>query len=58
MNRKHRSVPFPGPIPPGMMRVSADIPMEMWEDMQQACRHRGVDVDHLLVAALRLAATA
>jgi len=44
MNRKHRPVPFPGPIPEGMMRVSADIPMEMWEDMKQASRRRGVDL--------------
>ena len=58
MNRKHRSVPFPGPIPPGMMRVSADIPMEMWEHMKQASRRRGVDVDHLLWAAPEFAATA
>jgi len=36
MNRHHRPVPFPGPIPAGMMRVSADVPMEMWEDMKQA----------------------
>jgi len=41
-----------------MMRVSADIPMEMWEDMKQASRRRGVDVDHLIFAALSFAATA
>jgi hypothetical protein len=58
MKRNHRPVPFPGPIPAGMMRVSADIPMEMWEDMKQASRRRGVDVDHLIFAALSFAATA
>lgn len=58
MNRNHRRTPFPGPIPDGMMRVSADIPMEMWEDMKQASRRRGVDVDHLIFAALSFAATA
>jgi hypothetical protein len=26
MRRHHRPIPFPGPIPPGMMRISADIP--------------------------------
>jgi len=58
MKRNHRPVPFPGPIPAGMMRVSADIPMDMWEDMKQASRRRGVDVDHPIFAALSFAATA
>lgn len=58
MSRERRSVPFPGPIPAGMMRVSADIPMEMWEDMKRASRRCGVDVDQLLWAALAFAASA
>lgn len=41
-----------------MMRVSADIPMEMWEDMKRASRRRGVHIDHLIMAALTFAATA
>jgi hypothetical protein len=55
--RRHRPIPFPGPIPPGMMRISADIPIEQWEQLQQASRRRGVHVDHLILAALDLAAT-
>jgi len=58
MKRNHRPVPFPRPIPAGVMPVSADIPMEMWEDMKQAGRRRVVDVDHLIFVALSFAATA
>ena len=35
MRRHHRPIPFPGPIPPGMMRISADIPIEQWEELQE-----------------------
>ena len=41
-----------------MMRISADIPIEKWEQLQQASRRRGVHVDHLILAALEFAATA
>ena len=41
-----------------MMRVSADIPMEMWKEIQRASRRRDVDVGDLIVAALSFAATA
>jgi hypothetical protein len=41
-----------------MMRVSADIPMEMWEEMKRASRRRGVEVGDLIIAALSFAATA
>jgi hypothetical protein len=58
MRRHHQPIPFPGPIPPGMMRISADIPIEKWEELQQASRRRGVHVDHLILAALDFAATA
>ena len=58
MNCNHLSTPFPGPIPVGMMRVSADIPMEMWEEMKRASRRRRVDVGDLIFAALSFAATA
>ncbi len=58
MRRRHRPIPFPGPIPPGMMRISADIPIEQWEQLQEASRRRGVHVDHLILAALDFAATA
>jgi hypothetical protein len=51
MNRNQHSDPFPGPIPVGVMRVSADIPMEMWEEMRRASRRRGVEVGDLIVAA-------
>lgn len=40
-----------------MMRISADIPIEMWDDIQQASRRRGVHVDHLILAAFDFAAT-
>lgn len=51
MQRTHPPTPFPGPIPSGMTRVSADIPVEMWEELEQASRRRGVDVGHLIFAA-------
>ncbi len=57
MHRHHRPIPFPGPIPAGMMRVSADIPIEQWEELLQASRRRGVRVDCLILAALNFAAT-
>jgi len=57
MPRHHRPTTFPGPIPHGMMRISADIPIEQWEQLQQASRRRGVHVDHLILAALDFAAT-
>ena len=41
-----------------MMRISADIPVEQWEELKQASRRRGVDVDDLIFAALDFAATA
>ena len=41
-----------------MMRVSADIPMEMWEEMKRASRRRGLEVGDLIFAALSFAATA
>ena len=58
MSHHHRPIPFPGPIPLGMMRISADIPIERWEQLQEASRRRGVHVDHLILAALDFAATA
>ena len=58
MHRRQRPIPFPGPIPAGMMRISADIPIEQWEEIKQASRRRGVDVDHLILAALDFASTA
>ncbi len=58
MRRHHRPIPFPGPIPPGMMRISADIPIEQWEELQEASRRRGVHVDRLILAAPDFAATA
>jgi hypothetical protein len=58
MNCNRRSTPFPGPIPAGMMRISADIPQEMWEEMKRASLRRGVHVDQLILAALHFAATA
>ena len=58
MHRRPRPIPFPGPIPAGMMRISADIPVEQWEELKQASRRRGVDVDDLIFAALDFAATA
>ena len=58
MSHHHRPIPFPGPIPPGMMRISADIPIEQWDELQEASRRRGVHVDHLILAALDFAATA
>jgi hypothetical protein len=58
MHCHHRPSPFPGPIPPGMMRISADIPIEKWEELQEASRRRGIHVDLLILAALDFAATA
>ena len=58
MHRRQRPIPFPGPIPAGMMRISADIPIEQWEELERASRRRRVHVDHLILAALDLAATA
>jgi len=49
---------FPGPIPDGMVRVSADIPRTMFEQMEAASRRRGVHLDHLILAALSFAAAA
>jgi hypothetical protein len=57
MHRHQRPIPFPGPIPAGMMRISADIPIEKWKELLQASRRRGVHVDHLILAALDFAAT-
>lgn len=58
MHRRQRPIPFPGPIPPGMMRISADIPIEKWEELKQASRRHSVHVDDLILAALDFAATA
>ena len=58
MHRHQRPIHFPGPIPPGMMRISADIPIEQWEQLLAASRRRSVHVDHLILAALDFAATA
>ncbi len=58
MHQRQRPIPFPGPIPAGMMRISADIPIEKWEELLQASRRRGVHVDCLVLAALDLAASA
>lgn len=58
MPRHHKPTAFPGPIPDGMMRISADIPREMFEQLEAASRRRGVDLGHLLLAALSFAATA
>lgn len=41
-----------------MMRISADIPIEQWEQLLAASRRRSVHVDHLILAALDFAAAA
>lgn len=58
MQRRQRPIPFPGPTPAGMMRISADIPIEQWEEIKRASHRRGVHVDLLILAALDFAATA
>ncbi len=58
MKSSNEKKSFPGPVPTGMMRVSADIPMEMWKQLQRASRRRDVDVGDLIVAALSFAAKA
>jgi hypothetical protein len=39
------------------MRVSADIPLEMFEELRRASRRRGMHVSELILAALCFAAT-
>lgn len=58
MPRHRHPIPPCGPVPEGMMRVSADIPLEMWEQLRAASGRRGVDIRQLIGAALLFAATA
>jgi hypothetical protein len=57
MHAKHHPTPLCGPVPDGLMRVSADIPMEMFEALQRSSRRHGLAVHELIFAALCFAAT-
>ena len=57
MHANHQPTPLCGPVPDGIMRVSADIPLEMFEELQRASRRHGMHVSELMLAALCFAAT-
>ncbi len=57
MHANHQPTPLCGPVPDGLMRVSADIPMEMFEELQRSSRRHGMPVHELIFAALCFAAT-
>jgi hypothetical protein len=57
MHANHQPTPLCGPVPDGLMRVSADIPMEMFEELQRSSRRHGMQVHELILAALCFAAT-
>ncbi len=56
MHANHQPRPLCGPVPDGFMRVSADSPLEMFEELQRARRRHGMHVE-LMLAALCFAAT-
>ncbi len=57
MHANHEPTPLCGPVPKGLMRVSADIPMEMFNELERSSRRHGVQVHQLIFAALCFAAT-
>jgi hypothetical protein len=56
MDANHQPTPLCGPIPDGLMRVSADIPLEMFEELERSSQRHGVQVHQLIFAALCFAA--
>ena len=57
MNAEHPT-PLCGPVPDGLMRVTFDIPRELFDELRLACLRRGMPLDRMIIAALCLAAVA
>lgn len=57
MHGNHLPTPLCGPIPDGLMRITVDIPMVVFDDLEHSSRRRGVPLDQLVVAALLFAAS-
>jgi hypothetical protein len=57
MNAEHPT-PLCGPVPDGLMRLTFDMPQEMFDELRLASLRRGVPLDRMIITALCLAATA
>ncbi len=57
MHAEHPT-PLCGPVPDGLMRLTVDMPQDMFEELRLASLRRGVPLDRLIIAALCFAATA
>ncbi len=50
--------PLCGPVPEGLHRLTVDMPQEFFNQLQQASLRRGIPLDHMIMTALCIAATA
>ena len=57
MNAEHPT-PLCGPVPDGLMRLTFDMPQDMFDELRRASLRRGVPLDRMIIMALCLAATA
>ncbi len=49
--------PLCGPVPDGLMRLTVDMPEEMFDELRQASLRRGLPLDRLILSTLCFAAT-
>lgn len=51
------ATPLCGPVPEGLMRLTFDIPKEMFDELHQSSLRLGLPLDLLVISALCFAAT-
>jgi hypothetical protein len=47
--------PLCGPVPDGLMRLTVDMPKDMFDELTLASLRRGVPLDRMIITALCLA---
>jgi len=57
MHPKHQSTPLCGPVPDGMMRVTLDLPKDVFQELEESARRHGLSLGQLVDAALLVAAS-
>jgi hypothetical protein len=57
MHEEHPT-PLCGPVPDGLMRLTVDMPREMFDELRQTSLRAGIPLDQLITGALCFAARA
>ena len=57
MHPNHQPTPLCGPVPDGMMRLTIDLPKEMFEELEESAWRHDLSLGQLLDATLLFAAS-